>query len=374
MRALLFLLLSTAALLGDALIPAAPANAASGANHAVFVQTNDPAGNRVLAYTRGDNGQLTLDNVYDAGGFGGRLEGAVSDPLASQGSLVYDPAHALLIGVNAGSNGVYSFQVDGDHLSNRVVADSGGTFPVSVAVHGDLVYVLNAGGQGRLRGFHIQSNGLQPIAGSSRSLDLTPPSGPTTFTHTPGQVGFTPGGSQLVVTTKANGNDIDVFGVDSSGTLSATPVVNNSTTPIPFSFTFDSSGHLLVGEAGTSNVSAYNLSPNGTLSPVATASDAQMALCWIAGVNSTTFFVSNTGSGTLSAFSVNAQGRPKVLSAVAATPRGGPIDLGAADGTFLYVELGTAGVVAEYTVSSGGGLTPIGSVPAQAGMEGLVVT
>jgi hypothetical protein len=114
------------------------------ADHAVFVQSNDLAGNRVVAYRRADNGTLAQVGAYDAGGKGGKLAGAVVDPLASQGSLEYDAANQLLIGVNAGSNSIYAFDVDGSRLSNRQVLDSGGVFPVSIAKHGDLVYVVNA--------------------------------------------------------------------------------------------------------------------------------------------------------------------------------------------------------------------------------------
>jgi hypothetical protein len=45
--------------------------------------------------------------------------------------------------------------VNGDRLARRQVLSSGGTFPVSVAVHGDLVYVLNALGGGRLQGYRV---------------------------------------------------------------------------------------------------------------------------------------------------------------------------------------------------------------------------
>jgi DNA-binding beta-propeller fold protein YncE len=68
----------------------------------------------------------------------------VVDHLASQGSLTYDPVHALLYAVNAGSNTISVFAVAGDRLFLRQVIGSGGVFPVSVAVHGDLVYALNA--------------------------------------------------------------------------------------------------------------------------------------------------------------------------------------------------------------------------------------
>ena len=58
---------------------------ARGADHVVFVQTDNTAGNQVVAYDRADNGTLTAANAYDTGGLGGVLDGSVVDHLASQG-------------------------------------------------------------------------------------------------------------------------------------------------------------------------------------------------------------------------------------------------------------------------------------------------
>lgn len=69
------------------------------------------------------NEQSDFAAAYDTGGQGGRLERAVSDPLSSQGALVYAATHALLTGVHAGGNTVYAFHVDGDQLSARVAVD-----------------------------------------------------------------------------------------------------------------------------------------------------------------------------------------------------------------------------------------------------------
>ena len=63
---------------------------------AVFVQSNDPAANQVLAYRRARDGTLTPTASFATGGKGGRLNGAMSDPLGSQGSLRFDPIHQRL--------------------------------------------------------------------------------------------------------------------------------------------------------------------------------------------------------------------------------------------------------------------------------------
>jgi hypothetical protein len=89
---------------------------AAGGDHALFVQTNDPAGNGVIAYQRGSDGTLSTPARFDTGGKGRRVEGTVSDSLASQNGLIYDSQHGLLIGVNAGSDSIYAFRVDGRAL------------------------------------------------------------------------------------------------------------------------------------------------------------------------------------------------------------------------------------------------------------------
>ena len=150
---------------------------------------------------------------------------------------MYDERHSLLIAVNAGSDTVSTFRVRGDRLQLRDVVRSGGEFPASIAVHRNLVYVMNAGLDGRLKGFRIRGHRLHPIRGSVRSLGLAN-TDPPNFLTSPGQVGFTPGGEKLIVTTKASDSHILVFRVRRDGALSATPVVNNSATPVPFAFTF----------------------------------------------------------------------------------------------------------------------------------------
>src|SRR5207253_3375965 len=77
------------ALLGGPAVLAHAAAPTAGANHAVFVQTDDPAGNSIVAYARHDDGTLTFAGNYATGGNGARAAGAAVDPLASQGGLVY---------------------------------------------------------------------------------------------------------------------------------------------------------------------------------------------------------------------------------------------------------------------------------------------
>lgn len=340
------------------------------AGNAVFVQTNDPAANQIVVYDRAADGTLTQAETYATGGRGGTAVGAPSDRLASQGSLVYDSAHRLLFAVNAGSDSLSVFRVDGDVLALQQVLPSGGGFPASIAAHDNLLYVLNAGGTGVLQGFRIDGHLLHPIEGSSRTLGLAN-TDPPFFLTSPGQVGFSPDGRQLIVTTKGSGSTIDVFAVAPNGRLSTTPVRNPSATPVPFAFTFEPGSQRLVsGEAGISAVSTYTVGADGTLSDPHSSSDGQVALCWITRVRGY-YYVSNTGSNTISGYTIGSSGQPSLLGVVAGTEVG-PIDSASAGDRFLYVETGTSGTVDEFRVNDDGSLTRIGTVTGlPPGLEGI---
>jgi 6-phosphogluconolactonase (cycloisomerase 2 family) len=341
-----------------------------GADQAVFVQTDNPSGNQIVAYHRNPNGTLVLAGTYPTRGLGGVLNGSVVDHLASQGSLTYDPIHSLLYAVNAGSNTVSVFSVRGDELALRQVVPSGGSFPVSVAVHGTSVYVLN-GLSANLQGFVSFLGYLFPLPGSNRPLGFAVPGDTTQFVSTPGQVAFTPDGSQLIVTTKASGSDIDVFRVGIFGYLSPSAVVNAEPGAVPFAVTFDSVGHLVVADAGTNALSTYSLAPTGTLSAIDTVGTGQSATCWVTSAQNV-FFASSAGSAKVSSFDDQLSGQLALLGATGTDP--GSVDAApSVGGQYLYVQTGGTGTVDEFQVGPGGSLTGIGSVlvPSAVGGEGI---
>jgi len=355
---------------------AAPASAATrhdarfgGASRVVFVQTDNTSGNQVVAYHRASDGTLSFAGSYETGGLGGQLTGSVTDHLASQGSLTYDPRHSLLYAVNAGSNTITVFVASGDRLFRQQIISSGGRFPVSVAVHGSLVYVLNALNGGSVRGYRVFDGRLFPLRGSKRRLHLNPAASPQ-FVNTPGQVAFSPDGSQLIVTTKANGNDVDVFGVRPGGTLTASPVVNAEAGTVPFAVTFDPAGNLAVTEAGPGALATFTLNSDGTITPIDAVNTGQSATCWVTS-DGTRLFTSNTGSSDLSRFTSGADGHLTLLGQTATDP--GTVDASVAPGGhFLYAQTGGNGIVDEFAVA-GTTLTQIGSVtvPGAVGGEGI---
>jgi 6-phosphogluconolactonase (cycloisomerase 2 family) len=375
----------------------------------VFVQSNDPQRNSIVAFRRAADGKLTAAGEYPTGGRGGAQKDNPFDPLASQDSLVFDRRHSMMIAVNAGSNSVTTFRVRDGKLTHRRTVKSGGDFPVSIAVSGRTVYVLNAGGTTNVTGFRLSPDGLRPLAGSTRKLGITNDAVPL-FTDSPPQVGFSPDGRHLLVTTKSK-NTIEVFAARHDGMLSAKPVTTASTGDVPFSFVFDQAGHLLVTEAAKSGVTSYTLRRNGSLEVItASVESGQQVLCWITRAGKF-FYGTNPGSSTISLYTVDGKGKvsiggkdgviaeaggPEAVAEVAAAaeaaqqdpdaepaeaPGAGPIDLAATtDGTLLYVQNTLAGTIEGFRVGPNGDLTLVETenegLPVFAdgsGMEGLVV-
>ncbi|WP_194909279.1 lactonase family protein [Catenulispora rubra] len=349
--------------------PAAAAHIADGSD-AVFVQTDNTAGNQVAAYHRAADGTLSLAHTYNTGGLGGILTGSAVDHTASQGALTYDAAHHLLYAVNAGSNTVSVFAVHGAGLTLVQVVSSGGAFPVSVAVHGDAVYVLNAENGANIQGYQVSYGRLELRKDWNRPLGLDA-TGTPQFTHTPGQVGFTGDGRQLVVTTKAASNDVLVYRLGFDGAPAHTPTVNAFPGTVPFAFVATGRHEIALVQAGAGAVVNYRVAADGTLTQQSSYATGQAATCWIAR-DGDLLFASNAGSATETGIRLGEHGALTGLGNTATD--GGTVDAAAA-GRNLYVQTGAKGIVDEYSVAPDGSLTAIGSVTVAgaAGGEGIAV-
>src|SRR5712671_4160252 len=179
---------------------------------AVYTLTNQVAGNAVAVFNRSADGTLTAAGTIATGGTG------TGAGLGSQGAVALSDDGRRLFAVNAGSNDVSVFDVGPAGLSLASRTASGGPLPISLTVHGNVLYVLNAGGNGNISGFIVGTGGdLTAIAGATLPLSGT--------SVGPAQVQFSPDGSHLVVTEKATSR-LDVYAVDANGAaswLSTTP-------------------------------------------------------------------------------------------------------------------------------------------------------
>lgn len=350
--ALLFVLSSSAA---------AQSPVSSGVGHApwaqgaVFTATNSPSGNAVLAYVIGPGGSLIPAGQFGTHGLGTGVS------LADSGSLALTADHQWLLVVDAGSNALTLFHVNspggaGPILTFADRVGSHGTLPVSVAVHGSFVYVLNAGTStipGNIFGFFLADHGiLFPLPGSSRALS-------TSASTTPAEIAFNPSGTVLVV-TEENTSVLDTYTVGAQGYASG-PTVTPSSGATPYGFAFGRGGSLIVSDAGPGALSSYAVGSSGTLTVVSgVVADGQTAACWVATTDHGRIaFTANAHSNTISTYGVGPGGTLTLLAAVAATTGAADTDMatGGAHGEYLLVYDAGAGEIQSFAIGSGASLT-----------------
>ena len=332
---------------------------------AVFVMTNAASGNQIKTYTRQEDGSLQAGGEFATGGNG---SGGTVDPLHSQGSLILSGDHRWLFAVNAGSGTVSSFAVDGAGLTLVDTQPTSGSSPTALAQSGDLLYVLNSGGNGNVSGFHIAGGHLHAISNSTSNLSGTATS--------PTSLAFSPNGKFLVVTESAT-NNVDVFRVHDNGTLSGI-VANASAGASPFAAAFTPNGALIVGNV-SNTISSYRLEWNQSLEVISDALPTLgAATCWDVISRGRYVYTDNAGTSNLSGFAIARDGS---LSAIGATivgvnPSGSTnIDMTAsADGRFVYTLNTAAGSIGIFSVESDGSLQRLGEVdglPAASGLNGI---
>ncbi len=324
---------------------------------AVYTLTNEARANAVVAFNRSARGPLSDPRRFATGGRG------TGSGLGSQGAIALSRNGSWLFAVNPGSNDISVFSVRGTELRLAHRSSSGGTMPISVTSHRNLVFVLNAGGTGNIAGFTLTPSGaLQPLPDGVRSL-----SGPKTG---PAQVSFSPNGESLVVTEKNTGL-LALYSVDDDGAVSeATQVPSNGETP--FGFSFARHGLLIVSEAfggrdGESAVSSYRLEDE--VQPISgSVPDHQTAACWIAVTRNGQYaYTTNTGSGSISGYRVSSRGTLSLLNPDGRTASTGdgssPTDMAlSAESSFLYAVGSGTGTISAFRVRDDGSLRPLDPV------------
>jgi 6-phosphogluconolactonase len=328
---------------------------------AVFLMTNQ-VDNAVIAYHRDPNGTLRPVGEFPTGGSGNPVPQAgdpLTDPLASQGSLVLSDDGRFLYAVNAGSHQISVFEVRKTGLRLIENQRSGGKRPISVTARGTFLYVLNEGATPNVAGFSIddETGRLTYLEDSTRKL-------PSAGQADPAQIAFNPTGKTLVLTQKAT-NLIVTWRVRLDGYLQP-PVITPSNGITPFGFGFDSLGHLIVSEAAAgvddaSSVSSYQFLPGGIPETVsASIPNSQTAACWVVvTVDDSFVYVSNTGSGQVSSYSLQADGSISLLNGAASntTASSKPIDMALSrDGQNLYVHQAGRRGIAVFEINPDGSL------------------
>ena len=331
----------------------------------VYTLSNQASGNKVIAYHRAANGELTFDAAYSTGGNG------TGGGLGNQGAVILADENEIVLAVNAGSNSISSLKVTGNGLNLKSTENSGGILPVSITQHDDLVFVLNAGGDGNISGFRLGNNDkLQPIPNSTRPLSAVNAGA--------AQIEFVNNGTVLAITEK-NTNKIITYTVNEMG-IPGTMHILTSANTTPFGFA-GRNGNIFVSEAaggapGASTLSSYHISNDGSISLIdGPVGAGQSAACWVVITKNGQFaYATNTGSNNLTTFNVNVfSGSISVLDAISATTPAGPIDAALSNNSeFLYVLNAGGNSISAFKVADDGSLSNVQTVTGiPAGATGL---
>ena len=230
----------------------------------VYLDDNTAGANTIAGFDRHANGSLTPlpGSPFSAGGAG------TGAGLASEGAVQIADGGRFLLAVDAGSDQVSALRVEPDgSLRLASVVSSNGVLPVSIAVHGSLVYVANAGpADTNYTGLRLAPWGsLTPIPGSTVGLPAD---------AQPGDVLFNGTGTKLIG-TRVGTSQIDSFTVGLSGRLTAaagSPFTAQGTGPFGSQFRPTNPGQLFVSNAhngtGLGTVSAFTDSPAGVLDSI----------------------------------------------------------------------------------------------------------
>jgi len=349
--------------------------AASPGDTHVYVNDNTADVNTVAGFTRHGDGTLTPlpGSPFAAGGAG---KGAL---IGSQGALQATDDGRYLLVADAGSSEISVLRVlpAGSLLQAQgSPVSSGGSTPISIAVHGRLVYVANAGSGGsgsNYSGFTINAGGhLAPIPGSTVSLPAT---------ANPGDILFNSTGTNLVGievgTTDPSTFRIDSFAVGSDGRLTAapgSPFAAEAAGPFGSEFSPTNPSRLYVsnahGGAGNGSVSAFSVATGGSLTSIGGSpyADIQTAPCWVEITHDGRWlFAINTGSTTISSYAIQADGSLHLLGSTGFSSGTGirPFDARLdPSGSTLYVVDAALNAVSAFSVS-GGALSEVTSSPFQ---------
>lgn len=358
------------ALVGAVATPAVASAAQSHQSGFIYVNDNTAGTNTVAGFARQADGRLAplAGSPFQTGGAG------TGSGLASQGAIQVTSDGRYVIAADAGSNQISVLRIQHDGALKPVshgVVSSGGTTPVSIAEHGGLVYVANAGAGGsNYTGFTLSGGGrLRPLAGSTVALPDD---------AQPGDVLFNSTGTNLIG-TRVGSSLIDSFSVGPDGRLSAatgSPFAAQGPGPFGSEFRPTDSSQLFVsnahGPAGDGTVSAFSVAADGALSSIGASpfADLQTAPCWVEITHDGEFlFTVNTASGSISRYSIAPNG---TLTLLGSTQVGNQSGVGAVDarlstdGHTLYVDESRVAEVGEFDVN-GGQLTELGSASLPAG-------
>ncbi len=369
-------ILAAAALLSSAALPSLAQTAPT---NVVYVESNSPGGNAILAFNRSASGGLNplAGSPFSAGGIGATDPSFGLSVFANDTPVIANAAHTLLFAVNEGSNSIAVFNIAPNGSLSPVSGSpfaSGGYQPVSISLVNDVLTVVNknadaaqasveANAQPNYTNFRVAANGsISPIAGSTITAGASPSQAltvPTSRYNAFRLLGYGDGGADQALTFGADfgAGNIESLQLRQDGTFTQ----NTLTSPIPQLYvgrTFAGAPAprlplglavnpnfplLYVGLVTINDVAVYFFNPQGQPFLLNAVPDpAAGADCWLLpNPSGTRLYSVGTAGNTLTTFDIGSNPvNPRVLSVTNLREGGNGRAFEEAlstDGRYLYV-------------------------------------
>lgn len=316
----------------------------------IFLQSNQLTDNQVLVFQKKADGSVEFKSNVSAHGTG------TGANVGSDGTICLSQDKKWLYAVNAGSNTLAVFRNNRGVLTFTDTISTAGIKPVSVTTRNGKTFVVNAGGNGSLVGFKIDSFGILSRIGQPEiELNSTP--------AVPAQISFDASGNFLVISEKLTNRLVSYY-VDVLGNLSLSSSID-SQTPTPYGFAVGSNNYIYISEASANALSIYKIE-NGLLSAVSGPHyTTQNGACWVALLPNLNFaYVLNAGSSTITGFNVSNPTQVTLLNAngVTATAAHPNETAVSQDGKFVYFLQSESHSIGCFAVNPDGSLTRISDV------------
>ncbi|MEP6747022.1 MAG: beta-propeller fold lactonase family protein [Bacteroidota bacterium] len=295
--------------------------------HLIYLETNDAAGNAVLAYVqKPDSTIIPLPgSPFATGGNGLANPTQGLGPDDADNQLVITKDNKFLLAVNAGSRSIAVFGIGTTGALTPVSGspfNSGGPNPESIAVLGDYVYVVNKGtndpeasgnepnytvmkmdGHGALS--PVENSTIKTVSGSSPSQGLL--SNDHHFLFGADFLGF------MLMPVQGSLRSFSI-GMDHKLTIASAPIVIPGKGGALGLWQHPTANILYVGFPVQGKVAVYNIdATSGALSFSKTV-DAGPAACWLrTSKDGKYLYALNSGENTMSIYNTSEPGSPASL-------------------------------------------------------------
>lgn len=347
-------------------LPTAPAAAPVPLANQLYAETNETA-NMVVHMVRNADGTITAKNRAATGGVGlnGLKPGTSAvapNSLGSQNSVVTSTDKTLLFAVNGGDSSVSVFSIDqstGDLTLKKSTKLLGST-PSSLAFRNGFLYVMFQSGANQIGAYSVQADGsLSQL--SLSNLPLT--------NSNPTQVVVSPDGNFIVVSAGTASNMIVMYPMNKDGSLGS-PVTNTAGINTPFAGAYASTNVYLSSDIMGKALASYTMNNAGALSLIGSVVSGEAAPCWLVVTPNGKFAYVGNGAGSVSSYSVAANGSLTLLSARAAFEPGVLTGVNSVsgdswispDGKYLYADYFGIDKVIAYSIGADGSITKLNEV------------